>query len=149
MRTVRVPRKPVVLIAVNSHEMPAVVAGLDQSSPRPSLAGHLLTRMGGAGERFGPDYIWARGSAGRTARRGRSRRALGLSMRMRFTAISSITRHVPCPVKQEAGRRYDWVLRRTVRTGAAVGRHPTVHMPVQSFPAARGTAVPLGQSSRH
>src|SRR5580698_2530524 len=58
MRTVRVPRKPVVLIAVNSHEMPAVPAGLDQSSPCPSLAGHLLTRMGGAGERFGPDYIW-------------------------------------------------------------------------------------------
>src|SRR5580704_18358160 len=58
MRTVRVPRKPVVLIAVNSHEMPAVLAGLDQSSPRPSLAGHLQTRMGGAGERFGPDYIW-------------------------------------------------------------------------------------------
>jgi hypothetical protein len=51
-------------------------------------------------------------------------------MRMRFTAISSITRHVPGPVKQEAGRRYDWVLRGTVRTGAAVGRHPTVHMPV-------------------
>jgi hypothetical protein len=47
-----------VLIAVNSHEMPAVPAGLDQSSPRPSLAGHLLTLMGGAGERFGPDYIW-------------------------------------------------------------------------------------------
>src|SRR6266550_4481931 len=58
MRTVRVPRKPVVLIAVNSHEMPAVLAGLDQNSPRPSLAGHLLTRTGGAGERFGPDYIW-------------------------------------------------------------------------------------------
>src|SRR5580700_5815152 len=58
MRTVRVPRKPVVLIAVNSHEMPTVPAGLDQSSPRPSLAWHLLTRMGGAGERFGPDYIW-------------------------------------------------------------------------------------------
>src|SRR5580692_6017520 len=58
MRTVRVPRKPLVLIAVNSHEMPAVLAGLDQSSPRPSLAGHLLSRMGGAGERFGPDYIW-------------------------------------------------------------------------------------------
>src|SRR5580700_6023326 len=58
MRTVRVPRKPVVLIAMNSHEMPTMRAGLDQISPRPSLAGHLLTRTGGAGERFGPDYIW-------------------------------------------------------------------------------------------
>src|SRR5580658_7130075 len=36
MRTVRVPPKPVVLIAVNSHEMPAVPAGLDQSSPCPA-----------------------------------------------------------------------------------------------------------------
>src|SRR5580658_788071 len=113
MRTVRVPRKPVVLIAVNSHEMPAVLAGLNQNSPCLSLAGHLLTRMGGADERFGPDYIWVSWVCGKDLTPGTLTSGLGLSMRMRFTAISSITRHVPGPVKNETGRRYSWVLRGT------------------------------------
>src|SRR5712691_11666844 len=136
MRAVRVPRKPVVLIAVNSHEMPAVPAGLDQSSPRPSLAGHLLTRMGGAGERFGPDYIWVSWVGGKDLVPG------ALTSGPWPVDTDALHRylldHSPCagPVKQKAGRRHSWVLRGTIRGGAAVGRHPMVHMPVQSSPAA-------------
>src|SRR5580700_788185 len=111
MRTVRVPRKPVVLIAVNSHEMPAVLAGLDQSSPRPSLAGHLLSRMGGAGERFGPDYIWVSWVGGKDLVPG------ALTSGPWPVDADALHRylldHSPCagPVKQEAGRRHSWVLR--------------------------------------
>src|SRR5580700_7976769 len=149
MRTVRVPRKPVVLIAMNSHEMPTMRAGLDQISPRPSLAGHLLTRTGGAGERFGPDYIWVSWIDGKDLAPG------ALTSGPWPVDADALHRclldHSPCagPVKQEAGRRHSWVLRGTVRAGPAVGRHPTVHMPVQSSPAARSTAVPPGPSSAH
>src|SRR6266446_8114982 len=149
MRAVRVPRKPVVLIAVNSHEMPAVPAGLDQSWPRPSLAGHLLTRMGGAGERFGPDYIWVSWVGGKDLAPG------ALTSGPWPVDADALHRylldHSPCagPVKNETGRRHSWVLRGTVRTGVAVGRHPMVHMPVQSSPAARSTAVPPGPRWGH
>src|SRR5260370_10029158 len=147
MRAVRVPRKPVVLIAVNSHEMPAVPAGLDQSWPRPSLAGHLLTRTGGAVERFGQGYCWVSWVGGKDLVPGA------------FTSgpwpvdADALHRclldHSPCagPVKQEAGRRHSLVLRGTVRGGAVVGRHPMVHMPVQS--CRRGPAVPPGPPSGH
>src|SRR5258705_116543 len=119
MLTVRVPRKPVVLVAVNSHEMPAVVAGLDQSSPRPSLAGHLLTRMGGAGERFGPDYIWVSWVGGKDLAPG------ALTSGPWPVDADALHRylldHSPCarPVKNETGRRHSSVLRGTVRSGAA------------------------------
>jgi hypothetical protein len=80
----------------------------------------------------------SRGSGGRASRQGRSRRALGLWIRMRFTVISSPGRHVRGLVDEEPRPCLGTVLRGTVRAGAAVGRHPKVRMPVESSPAGPG-----------
>jgi len=69
----------------------------------------------------------SRGSGGRSSGQGCSRRILGLSMRMRFTVISSVSRHVWGPLTRSPGR-----LRRLFcddgMSRRRSGRHPKVDL---------------------
>jgi hypothetical protein len=118
--------------------------GPDATGPRPGQAGQaplvrLPTKLllAGFGERFrdrGMHHLLvtcsrrpaarlsalarttsgSRGPGGRASSQGRSRRALGRCIRMRFTVISSADRHLWAPVGGEPGCVWRLVLRETV-----------------------------------
>jgi hypothetical protein len=69
---------------------------------------------------------------GRASPQSRSRRVLGVWIRMRFTVISSASRYARARLTSSPGPVWGLVLQGTVRAGAAVGRHPKVCMRVES-----------------
>jgi hypothetical protein len=111
---------------------PLASAGRETVTARPVTCRRGLPARASA---LAPTTSGSRGSGGRASPQGRSRRALGLWTRMRFTVTSSPGRHAQGLVDDEPRPCLGIVLRGTVRADAGGGHHPTVRIPVESSAA--------------
>jgi len=90
----------------------------------------------------------SRGSAGKTSSEARSRRILGLSMRIRFTVISSPVAMSGGPLRTRATAAFATGSASDGMTRRRVGRHPKVDLTGGIFcGAGPGTKVPSGSGT--